>query len=727
MRRTGLMIGLLLMLVPASAHAARVPDLTVVDAGVLEPVLVPGQKTKVSVVVQNKGRATSKKAVVRFFLIPEKGKSKPLAGKVRVGKIKPKKTKTVTTRVKVPGTLKPGAFSVLACVDPPAGAPDANARNDCPKPKKAEPIGVLPKPAPSKSVTPQIAEGGYPAKGVVSRDGGSLSAYSADFKRLYTLVVPPGALANNQQIEIKPLSGVGGLPFAGGMVGGVQLEPAGLEFSRPAALIISGEGISTQPNQVAFGYNGNGADFRLAAWFLKPPDFVQGSYDPSNSIVIPVEHFSGVGVAPATDLETARQLSYDAQEARDRLSQEIAKEIEDARDGKDNDLQEATERILLDYLEQVMLPEAAAASFSDAMYERAVRNLISWERQRQLLGGGEDLPAKYHALMKRINQLLEIAWEKLVIRAENRCYAGDFSIIARIIPLERQRQLLGGIEGGRNEFSEALVRCFKFELRLISRVVHKGSANLGGGWTASSDETYEIRATVPLAIEGGSGGIEVLAADLVGSAPATYTVVQNTGSGTIDFGGFGNSSCTFRSTGNTIPGQADVTQAGLGLGISGSDVKRIMKPFTLISLGDPQEEINSQCEGQAFGQPTSSNENEYQRNFMRWWQVRAPGRADEPGRGQLEPGRSVARPVAHPVRAHAVAEDRHLQARRQRRDVRLPGERPLGVRPHPAAEAAGLTRLSRPSGPGACAYPAAFAAMIQQEAGPRTMPSSGST
>ena len=620
MRRAGLTIAMLL-LVPASAQAARTPDLTVVDAGVLQPVLVPGQKTKVSVTVKNKGRAASRPSVVRFFLIPEKGKRKPLAGKVRVKKIRPKKTRTVKTTVKVPGTLKPGTFSVLACVDPPAGAPDANARNDCPKPKKAEPIGVLPKPGPAKSVSPQIADGAHAADGVISRDGGTLSAYSADFSRLYTLVVPPGALANNQPIEMKPLSGVEGLPFAGGMVGGVQFEPAGLEFSRPAALIISGEGISPQPNHVAFGYNGNGRDFRLSANFLEVPDWAAPYYDPSKSVVIPVEHFSGLGVAPATDLETARQLSYDAQEARDRLSQEIAKEIEDARDGKDGDLNEATDRIMGDYLEQVILPEAAAASFSDAMYERAVRNLLAWERQRQLLGGAEELPAKYRALMKRINELLEIAWEKLIIRAENRCYEGDFSILARIIPLERQRQLLGGIEGGRNEFSEGLVRCFKFELRLVSRVTQNFDSDLGGGWYARTDETYEIGAKVPLEIkDDNGGGIYVLAADIVGSAPATYTVVHQTGAGRVDFGPIGNSTCTYQSTGNTQPGLADVTQAGLGLGIRGSDVKRILDPFTVISLGDPQEEINAQCQGQAFGESTSSNENEWERNFMRWWQ-----------------------------------------------------------------------------------------------------------
>lgn len=615
MRRTGVTIGLLLLLAPAPAHAAKAPNLVVTDAVVLEPVLVPGQKTKVSVTVQNKGRVASKKSVVHFFLIPEKGRRTPLAGKVRVAKLKPKKTKTVTTRVKVPGTLKPGAFSILACVD-----------GKCPKPKKAEPIGVLEKPTGGRlNVSPQIAEGGYPADGVISRDGGTLSAASADFKRLYTLVVPPGALARDQRIEIKPLAGVEGLPFAAGMTAGVQLEPAGLEFSRPAALIVSEEGLKEQPNHTAFAYDGTGQDFRLAARFLQIPDFVQGRYDPSNGIVIPVEHFSGVGIAPATDLETARQLSYDAMEARDRLSQELGdainKERQEQLEGTDDgssDLENATEKAIDAYLEQVLLPEAAAASFSDAMYERAVRDVLSWERQRQLLGQSEELPAKYRATMNRIKQLLKIAWEKLIERAEKRCYAGDFSIIARIIPLERQRQLLGEETGGNNEFSAAFVRCFKFELRLVSRVLHSGTGDLGFV-RATTDEEYEIQATVPLAIKGEAGSLEVLAADLIGSAPAKYTIVRNTGSGESNFGGFGHSTCTFQSTGQTRDGLADVRQGWMGHVIQGTDVKQAYNPFLTIDLGDPQEEINSKCQGETFGQPHSTDENEYERNFMRYW------------------------------------------------------------------------------------------------------------
>src|SRR5689334_20444736 len=129
-----------------------------------------------------------------------------------------------------------------------------------------------------------------------------------------------------------PLASIEGTPFAGGLIGGVQLEPAGTEFVRPAALVISGENVKEAAGQVAYGYDATGKNLHLTPWFQKTPDFVAGYYVPGRSIVLPVEHFSGLGVGPATDLETARQLRYDAGDARNRLTQNLAKELTKERD-----------------------------------------------------------------------------------------------------------------------------------------------------------------------------------------------------------------------------------------------------------------------------------------------------------------------------------------------------------------------------------------------------------
>lgn len=384
-------------------------------------------------------------------------------------------------------------------------------------------------------------------------------------------------------------------------------------------MIISGDDIKPGPGQAAFAYDGAGKDFRLSAWFLKVPDFLQDYYDPSKSLVVPVEHFSGIGVAPATALETARQLRYDAGAARDRISQGIAERIGQERDRQQRgepatDLSKLTDGALGALLEQVVLPEAAAASFSDAMYESAVRDFIGWDRQRQLLGATEGPPpAKYKALIDRINQLLKIAWDKLVERAEKRCYAGDFSIMARILPLERQRELLG--DAGRpNEFTKGIQRCWKFELRVTSRVEHKGSgAGLGAAGTV--DETYELTGKIPLGLDGG-GTLDILSADIKGTGPFTYRIATHTGSGTFGFGAI-SGVCQSTGTGQTMPGQITVTQGNLGYGTSGNDVKRIVPPFVKLDIGDPQEEINTKCQSR----DQSTDENAWERSFLHYWSL----------------------------------------------------------------------------------------------------------
>lgn len=600
---------------PVGAQAA----IRVQDAGVLSPVLVPGATTKVKIVVRNTGRRAARGGVVGLRL-----DGKPEGKGVRAGRVKGRSAKTLTLRLRLPAGTRPGPHRVTACLGRACA-------------KQSDPIGVLPRVAPL-NVTPRLAEGGLPREGVISRDGGSL--YAADAAgRTYQLIVPPGALADDTRVTIRPLAGVDGLPYAGGMIAGVQLGPDGVEFARPAALIISGEGIRSEPGQALLGYGGDGRDLHRTGWFARTPGFVTDLHDPGKSILVPVEHFSGVVVAPATDLETARDLRRGAAEARNRLASDLAEKIGRERDrqlmGEEpSDLSELTDATLGEFLEQVILPEAAAASFSDAMYESAVRDFISWERQRQLLGQDEhEMPERYRKLIARIQELLRIAWDRLIERAEKRCYGGDFSILARIIPLERQRQLLGEDERP-NEFSEALVHCLKFELRVVARVEHKGDGGTSG-FRGSVDEAYELRSVVRLAVAAGQGaGLAALTADIVGSDPFPYAVVRHASDGEIQFGQL-RSACQGSSTGQTMPGQLSVSQMVLGLTIKGPDVRRAIDPAVIFDVGDPQEEITLNCQS-SHGGPSS--ETTFERNWLRYWAGVHQDDRTNPDQGGYQPG-----------------------------------------------------------------------------------------
>lgn len=211
-----IVVSVVVLTLPASAGAA----LKVVDVGVLTPVLGAGGKSKVTVLVRNTGRKSVRGGVVRFKLAGKGGRS--LTGGAKLGSVKARRAKTVTGFVAVPRSLRPGMHAIVACLKAACA-------------KRSVPIGVQPKPAADSlgrlNVRPRIAQGDPPREGVISKAGGAMSMLGAD-NRIYTLVVPPGALANDERITMAPLAAVQGMPFAAGLLAGVQFEPAGLEFAR---------------------------------------------------------------------------------------------------------------------------------------------------------------------------------------------------------------------------------------------------------------------------------------------------------------------------------------------------------------------------------------------------------------------------------------------------------------------------------------------------------------
>jgi hypothetical protein len=227
-----------------------------------------------------------------------------------------------------------------------------------------------------------------------------------------------------------PLASLAGSPLGDGLVGGVQLEPDGLELAKAATLVIQGERIVPGPSQTAFGYHGTGQDFHLEPLYRQPPPGLQ-DYDPNTALLVPVSHFSGTGIQPATNIDAVRDLRYGAMEARDRLAERAAKAIQTERDGGPSANGEL-ERVLNDYLDQVVIPDAAAASFSDALFANGLKSYLSWQRQRELLGIQGDFASR----IAQVEKLLDQAFKALVKRLGNRCKAGDLAVQARILSLE---------------------------------------------------------------------------------------------------------------------------------------------------------------------------------------------------------------------------------------------------------------------------------------------------
>lgn len=83
---------------------------------------------------------------------------------------------------------------------------------------------------------------------------------------IYTLSIPPEALTYDVEITLSPVANIEGIPFSGGFLGGVHIEPRELEFEIPALLTFEIPQEQAPPAgsiDIAFGYEGMGEDFHL--------------------------------------------------------------------------------------------------------------------------------------------------------------------------------------------------------------------------------------------------------------------------------------------------------------------------------------------------------------------------------------------------------------------------------------------------------------------------------
>ena len=317
----------------------------------------------------------------------------------------------------------------------------------------------------------QSAEASFPV------EGGTLSTQAAD-GTLFLLTIPPDALLNETLIRMTPVTAVSGIPFGEELTYAVQLEPEGLSLNNFATLKITPVQEIPLDQQIFFGYTANGQNLVLA-----PP--VVDSHD----ITIQLLHFSGYGVTKGllADIEPVRaRIGGDAEA---RLQSQVAEQLTRERQrqllggGESEGLGEIMDQAFSQYEEQVLKPRLAAAGESCAAGRLALQTLLGYERQKQLLGIGDEVGLAGTAadLMQTVS--------RVCVQEEYELCAEDH-IIHRMLPvwlgLERQYQLLGiASEGGpvpaELEFAkEMTVKCLTFELAFESD--GNFDAGEGGGY-----------------------------------------------------------------------------------------------------------------------------------------------------------------------------------------------------------------------------------------------------
>jgi hypothetical protein len=412
------------------------------------------------------------------------------------------------------------------------------------------------------SVNP-AKDSGRSASAAMDGRGGELTATAADGTQFH-LQIPRGALLFPTEIRMTPLSSVGRLPFSGGLVGGVALEPEDLALLAPAILTIRPARVRPQERLMAFSYAGGGEDFVLALRHGSPAQ-----------IQIPLFHFSGYGVGegsaaeadsisePSNALTAYFQLG--ARYAHQFLSREIT--LEQYRAYIHALLTDLKLRILRPLVDRATTTCALADTHEAALVALSVIRFIDTfsSDPSDLTPELQQLRAGY---MDMVKEMLHKCFEYAYQRCKSE-HAPEESIT--MLAIARQLEFLGvEVPEASVTPGSKLEKCLRFELDFDSKLHHDD-----GDEGAVID--VSVRATIPLRIF-----IEEfdLALRWSGEAPINYYAANYAITGCKS---------TYETTGDTF----SVTNARLVglkfLDVSDTDVTVFYRP------GDPMVKFTYHC------------------------------------------------------------------------------------------------------------------------------------
>ena len=297
---------------------------------------------------------------------------------------------------------------------------------------------------------------------VIPVTGGTLTATGTDGS-VFTLTIPDKALGGDEKVTITPLSAINGLPFSGGLVAGVQLEPDGLELFQMATLTIKPAKDVPIANQVAVSYHGTGDNL-----YMQP-------LDPTAGISMHILHFSGYSVASGITGEIVEQAKNPPTDAADQAAQQmnaeaaaaIAAERQAVIQGTASDQAAAANVVdilkgtLNNWFDQVVEPKVAAAQADYTLTDDAVYNGLVWQRRLAFLGAEDQHQAQIDRLTTQVEELRK-AGEKAL---GDRCISQhDVSAVLPLLSLEHQFQMLGLKTSADQSPLDTVKKCLRFEL-----------------------------------------------------------------------------------------------------------------------------------------------------------------------------------------------------------------------------------------------------------------------
>ncbi|MEA2405580.1 MAG: hypothetical protein QOE08_2227, partial [Thermoleophilaceae bacterium] len=177
-----------LVLAPAAAGAATrpLPDLRVAGAAAVNVAAAPGGTLRVSDSVVNRGRATAPGTRVSYYLSTDGRRSgrNVRLGTRRAGRLRPGRTSRGSLTLRLPKSVKPGAYRLITCADGLRWLRESSERNNCRVSSgqvvvrvpvgPSDPVPPDPAvPAPAPAPTPAPADTAAPAVSITSPAAGT--------------------------------------------------------------------------------------------------------------------------------------------------------------------------------------------------------------------------------------------------------------------------------------------------------------------------------------------------------------------------------------------------------------------------------------------------------------------------------------------------------------------------------------------------------------------------
>lgn len=335
---------------------------------------------------------------------------------------------------------------------------------------------------------------------VIGPSGGTLKLKNAAGDA-FVLTFPEGALLTSTRITAIPISEATGLPEGARPISGLVLQPDGLELAATATLEITPKTPIPPESRLHWGFYEAGKDA-----FLHIP--VQDT----DSILIPIDHFSGAGISFADrinlQLDRWRQKSLE-----DRLSTKLAEEIRVKGAGSSDVMATALgENRRIIEAGRLAIANRSAAACDDV--QAAFRTLIGFEKQIALVGASDETPlASKLALVQRL-------FTTCLKEAEDVCLdTGDLTALTTFAVLfQRSLALVGATESGEGflgsyapEIMAAMERCGRYKLTVQA----KGHWIDGVG--VYGDVNFKVEVPIRLKFTDG----DLFSYALIGEAPAT--------------------------------------------------------------------------------------------------------------------------------------------------------------------------------------------------------------